>query len=247
MDAYLIHRLQFAFTIMFHYLFPGSLEWGLALLIVILKIQAYRKKWWIIEQISPLLGKDICIKLCNGCCKPVYRMEFQFGVLTGARFSAFAGGIIGQTLAMEGVVCILPWINIPGIGFCSEKKKLGPKWHLCFWHFWFFWGSWYRGFFIIATNAWMQNPVGINQLQGGEIEWASRAACLQSMARLAYVHNMSGAVVTACFVMSPWEQLCTCNKSGWIRKTIYKTWCYYGSIVSVFQHFPAGDGQGKKW
>src|SRR5215831_18758854 len=94
------HRFQFAFTITYHYLFP-QLTMGLALLIVILKALALRTgnphfdagaRFW-----TRLFALNFVMGVVTGI-----PMEFQFGT-NWAAFSKYAGGVIGQTLALEGV------------------------------------------------------------------------------------------------------------------------------------------------
>ena len=84
-------------------------------------------------------------------------MEFQFGT-NWARFSKAAGGVIGQTLAMEGVFSFFLESAFLGL-FLFGEKRLSPKAHWVS-AFLVFLGSWLSGFFIIATDAWMQHPVG---------------------------------------------------------------------------------------
>src|SRR5215831_8316360 len=99
MEAVDVHRMQFAFTATFHYLFP-QLTMGLALLILVLKTMALRGdqeanravRFWV-----KLFGLSFALGVVTGI-----PMEFQFGT-NWARFSRASGGIIGQTLAMEGV------------------------------------------------------------------------------------------------------------------------------------------------
>ena len=84
-------------------------------------------------------------------------MEFQFGT-NWSHFSRFAGGVIGQTLAMEGMFAFFMESAFLGL-FLYGEKKLSPRAH------WWsavavFLGSWLSGYFIIVTDAWMQNPVG---------------------------------------------------------------------------------------
>lgn len=99
-DPLLLHRLQFAFTILFHYLFP-VLTMGLALLIVVMKALGLRKggerwndaaRFWI-----RIFGINFAIGVVTGI-----PMEFQFGT-NWAVFSERTGALIGQTLAMEGI------------------------------------------------------------------------------------------------------------------------------------------------
>ena len=83
-------------------------------------------------------------------------MEFQFGT-NWARFSTFAGGVIGQTLAMEGTFAFFLESSFLGL-FMFGEKKLGQAGHF-FAAFMVFLGSWLSAYFIVATNAWMQHPV----------------------------------------------------------------------------------------
>jgi len=242
MDAFLIHRLQFAFTIMFHYLFP-QLTMGLALLIVIIKIQAYRKNDETLNRSARFWAKIFALNFAIGVVTGI-PMEFQFGT-NWARFSAFAGGIIGQTLAMEGLFAFFLESTFLGL-FLFGEKKLGPKLHLAS-AVLVFTGSWISGFFIIATNSWMQNPVGINKLPGGGIELASLGDMLTNPWLFwQYLHNMSGAVITACFVMcSVGAYYILSGKHSEYGKRFIKIGVIAGVIVSIFQAFPSGDGEGK--
>jgi cytochrome d ubiquinol oxidase subunit I len=99
MEALTVHRFHFAFTITYHYIFP-QLTMGLALLIFILKTMALRGdplanqavRFW-----AKIFGVTFVMGVVTGI-----PMEFQFGT-NWSRFSEAAGGVIGQTLAMEGV------------------------------------------------------------------------------------------------------------------------------------------------
>ena len=127
-------------------------------------------------------------------------MEFQFGT-NWAPFSKAAGGVIGQTLAMEGVFSFFLESTFLGL-FLFGEKRLGPRGH--WWAaFMVFLGSWLSGFFIIATDAWMQHPVGYAIGANGQIALSSLWALLLNPWTLwQYLHNMTGSVVTAAFVMA---------------------------------------------
>ena len=99
-SALLVHRLHFAFTATFHYLFP-QLTMGLAPLIVILKTQAIRKNDPAYDHAARFWAKIFGINFVLGVVTGI-PMEFQFGT-NWSIFSRFAGGVIGQTLAMEGM------------------------------------------------------------------------------------------------------------------------------------------------
>src|SRR5882724_9824625 len=159
-----VHRLHFAFTITFHYIFP-QLTMGLALLLVYLKTKALRTgddhynraaRFW-----ARIFGINFALGVITGI-----PMEFQFGT-NWAAFSKSAGGVIGQTLAMEGVFSFFLESSFLGL-FLYGEKHLGPKLHWLT-AFLVFLGSWLSGFFIIATNAWMQHPVGYEIGTAGEL------------------------------------------------------------------------------
>ena len=65
-------------------------------------------------------------------------------------------------------------------------------------------GSWLSGFFIIATDAWMQHPVGYDDAaERRRFNSTSFWVLLTNPWTFwQYIHNMSGAVVTASFVMA---------------------------------------------
>ncbi|MEO8514128.1 MAG: cytochrome ubiquinol oxidase subunit I [Ignavibacteria bacterium] len=242
MDAFLIHRLQFAFTIMFHYLFP-QLTMGLALLIVILKFRALKTKDESFNRSARFWAKIFALNFAMGVVTGI-PMEFQFGT-NWARFSTFAGGIIGQTLAMEGIYAFFLESTFLGL-FLFAEKKLGPKLHFVS-ALLVFAGSWISGLFIIATNAWMQNPVGFSQLPDGTFQLADFGALFTNPWLFwQYVHNMSGAVVTGAFVMcSVGAYYVLANKNAEYGKKFLMTGILVGVVVSIFQAFPSGDGQGK--
>src|SRR6266849_7686767 len=100
MDALLLHRIHFGFTVTFHYLFP-QLTMGLALLIVVMKTMALRAGNERYTEAARFWGKIFAVNFLMGVVTGV-PMEFQFGT-NWSQFSRLTGGVIGQPLAMEGV------------------------------------------------------------------------------------------------------------------------------------------------
>src|SRR5207245_8644695 len=99
----LLSRLQFAFTISYHYLFP-QLTMGLALLILILKTLYL---WRTDERYNTgarFWARIFAITFVTGVVTGI-TMECQFGT-NWARCSVFAADISAQTLAMEAAVAI---------------------------------------------------------------------------------------------------------------------------------------------
>ena len=191
-------RLHFAFTATFHYLFP-QLTMGLALLIVWLKTVALRTGDEHYHRAARFWAKIFAINFAVGVVTGI-PMEFQFGT-NWSRFSKSAGGVVGQTLAMEGVYSFFLESSFLGL-FLYGEKLLGPVGH---WAaaalVWL--GSWLSGFFIVATDAWMQHPTGYSQGPGGEFGLASLwDLLLNPWLQWQYPHVMLGAVATGAFVMA---------------------------------------------
>src|SRR5205814_1698444 len=127
-------------------------------------------------------------------------MEFQFGT-NWAAFSKASGGVIGQTLAMEGTFSFFLESAFLGL-FLYGEKRLGPKLHLAS-AFLVFFGSWLSGYFIIATDAWMQHPVAYKLMSDGRIQLTSLWHMLTNpWIFWQYLHNMIATIVTASFVMA---------------------------------------------
>ncbi len=241
-EALLVHRVHFAFTIMFHYLFP-QLTMGLGLLIVILKGLALRTKDEHYNRSARFWAKIFAINFAMGVVTGI-PMEFQFGT-NWAKFSAFAGGVIGQTLAMEGVFAFFLESSFLGL-FLFGEKKLGQIGHFAA-AFMVFLGSWLSGFFIIATNAWMQHPVAYSVAADGSVHLASFwGLLLNPWLGWQYLHNMIGAVVTAAFVMSAVGAFYLLDRRHEeYGKVFLRLGVTTGLLAAVLVAFPTGDGQGK--
>jgi cytochrome d ubiquinol oxidase subunit I len=241
-DALTIHRLHFAFTVTFHYIFP-QLTMGLALLILILKTWALRTgdehyncavRFW-----AKIFGLNFALGVVTGI-----PMEFQFGT-NWAEFSRSAGGVIGQTLAMEGVFSFFLESSFLGLLLFGEKR-LGPKGHW-FAAFMVFLGSWLSGYLIIATGAWMQHPVGYALGSNGEILLASFwGLLLNPWALWQYAHNMNGAVITACFVMAAVGAFYLLSgRHEPYGRTFVRLAVTVGVVATILQLYPTGEAQGK--
>ncbi len=241
-DALAVHRLHFAFTITFHYLFP-QLTMGLALLILILKS-------WYLKSGDPrhndaarFWAKIFGINFAMGVVTGI-PMEFQFGT-NWAEFSKMAGGVIGQTLAMEGVFSFFLESSFLGL-FLFGERRLGRVGH------WLtalliFLGSWLSGFFIIATDAWMQHPVGHEVLPGGQVVLKSFwALLLNPWGIWQYWHNMNGAVLTACFVMAGvGSYYLLMRRHEEMGRLFVQVAVLVGALASIIQLYPTGDVQGQ--
>ena len=242
MDAYTLHRLHFAFTITFHYLFP-QLTMGLALLILILKTMALRTGNEHYANAARFWARIFAVNFAMGVVTGI-PMEFQFGT-NWSRFSRAAGGVIGQTLAMEGVFSFFLESSFLGV-FLFGEKRLGPKAHW-FAAFLVFLGSWLSGFFILATDAWMQHPVGYRIDSLGRIQLDSFLALFTNPWLFwQFCHNMVGSVVTASFVMSAVGAFyLLSHRNQDYGRTFVRVGVVAGALSAFAMAFPTGDGQGK--
>jgi len=241
-SALLVHRLHFAFTITFHYLFP-QLTMGIAPLIVVLKALALHRNDELYNQAARFWARIFGINFVIGVVTGI-PMEFQFGT-NWSHFSRFAGGVIGQTLAMEGMFAFFLESAFLGL-FLYGEKRLSPRAHLGA-AIAVFAGSWLSGFFIIVTNAWMQHPVGYERATDGSAQLSSFwALVLNPWAWWQYAHNMNGAAITGSFAMASigafyllWGK---CQEYG---RIFVKVGVIAGCVFSILQLFPTGDGQGR--
>ncbi len=241
-DALFLDRLHFAFTVTFHYIFP-QLTMGLALLLVYLKTKALRTgdehfntaaRFW-----AHIFGITFALGVVTGI-----PMEFQFGT-NWAAFSKSAGGVIGQTLAMEGVFSFFLESSFLGL-FLFGEKKLGPKGH--WWAGFLVWlGSWLSGYLIVATNGWMQHPTGYEIGPNGEILLSSFWKLLLNHWTLwQYAHTMVGAVQTGCFAMAAVGAFyLLARRSENYGRMFVKSGVIVGTIAALLQLSPTGDMQGR--
>jgi cytochrome bd ubiquinol oxidase subunit I len=241
-SALLVHRLHFAFTVTFHYLFP-QLTMGLAPLIVVLKTLGLRRNDETYHQAARFWTRIFGINFVLGVVTGI-PMEFQFGT-NWSHFSRFAGGVIGQTLAMEGLFAFFLESAFLGL-FLYGEKRLSPRAHWCS-AVAVFLGSWLSGFFIVATDAWMQHPVGYFKAADGSVQLESFwALMLNPWAWWQYAHNMSGAAITGAFVMASIGAFYLLwGKFVEYGRIFVRVGVVAGLIFSVLQLFPTGDGQGR--
>jgi cytochrome d ubiquinol oxidase subunit I len=241
-DALFWHRLQFGFTAAYHYLFP-QLTMGLALLIVVLKGLALRTRQPVYDEAARfwirLFGLNFAMGVVTGI-----PLEFQFGT-NWAAFSARAGGVIGQTLAMEGIFAFFLESSVLALLVWGERR-LGPRRHflaaVALWA-----GSWLSGYFIVATNAFLQHPAGYRVLESGALE-VDRLAdfVFQPWALAQYAHTMAAAVATGAFVMAAVGAYWTlAGQHREVARASLRVGVVAALAASILVAFPTGHAQGR--
>ena len=237
-----LHRLQFAFTIVYHYLFP-NLTMGLAFLIFIMKALGLRQggeawndaaRFWI-----RIFGINFAIGVVTGI-----PMEFQFGT-NWASFSRYAGNVVGHTLGMEGLFAFFLESSFLSLLVFGEKRLSR------FGHFLaaaaLFAGSWISGYFITATNAFMQHPAGQRIGADGRLYLESFTAfVLNPWALAQYAHNMTSTVVTGSFVVTALGAFYLLQERHVAQARVFlRIGLTTGLISSLMLIFPTGDRQAK--
>ena len=235
------HRLQFGFTIVYHYLFP-QLTMGLAFIIVLWKWYALRTEDARYDRAARFWSKIFAVNFVLGVVTGV-PMEFQFGT-NWARFSRYSAGVIGQTLAMEGMFAFFlesafVAALVFGEGKLSRRKHLGAA--ACVWL-----GSWLSGYFIVTTNAFMQHPVGHALLDGVLVLGHPFQFLFNSWALVEYAHTMMASVVTGSFVVTAVGAFYLLRGQHEEQARVYLTWGTRIALVAcVLVAFPTGDRQAK--
>ena len=241
-DASFWHRLQFAFTITYHYLFP-QLTMGLAWFLVYWKWRGLRTgdeeynraaRFW-----AKIFGLNFAVGVVTGI-----PMEFQFGT-NWAGFSKYGGGVIGQTLAMEGMFAFFLESAFIGALIWGEKR-LGPRYHFLA-ALAVALGSWLSGYFILVTNAFMQHPVGYRVQADGALGIDRLSTyLLNPWAWVQFAHNQMAALVTGSFVVAALGAFYCLRGLHPAQARLYlRAGTVAALMASILVAFPTGDQQAK--
>ncbi|GAB3304462.1 MULTISPECIES: cytochrome ubiquinol oxidase subunit I [Pseudoclavibacter] len=163
LDPLILARWQFGVTTIYHFLFvPVTL--GLVLAIAIWQTAWVRTGKVTYLRLTKLFGKMFLINFAMGVVTGIVQ-EFQFG-MNWSDYSRFVGDVFGAPLAFEGLVAFFLEATFIGL-WIFGWDKLPPKLHLAtIWMTMI--GTWTSAYFILAANAFMQNPVGyeMNEANG---------------------------------------------------------------------------------
>ena len=200
LDAELLSRLQFAFTIMFHYIFP-PFSIGLGLLLVIYETLYYRTRNPLYERITRFWIKIFAANFSVGVASGIV-MEFEFGT-NWSDYARFVGDIFGSPLAAEGIFAFFLESGFLAI-LLFGWNRVKPGMHLfstCMVAL----GSILSALWIVVANSWQQTPVAYELVgQGDQMRavitdfWA---VVFNPSSVVRFLHVVVGAFVQGAFLV----------------------------------------------
>jgi cytochrome d ubiquinol oxidase subunit I len=155
MDVEILARVQFALTIMFHYIYP-PLSIGLGLCLVVMEGLYLKTKNPIYLQMAKFWSRVFALTFAMGVATGIV-MEFEFGT-NWSTYSRYVGDVFGSALAAEGVFAFFLESGFLAV-LLFGWTKVPPKWHyfatimVCL-------GAHFSAIWIIVANSWMQTPTG---------------------------------------------------------------------------------------
>ncbi|WP_376870266.1 cytochrome ubiquinol oxidase subunit I [Albirhodobacter sp. R86504] len=189
-----LSRLQFAVTVMYHFLFV-PLTLGLSILVAIMEtvyVMTNRPIW---RQMTKFWGMLFGINFALGVATGI-TMEFQFG-MNWSYYSHYVGDIFGAPLAIEGLMAFFLEATFVGLFFfgwdkLSKVAHLTVAWLVAL-------GSNFSALWILIANGWMQNPVGaeFNPMTMRMEMTDFFAVLFNEVAQAKFVHTVSAGYVTA--------------------------------------------------
>lgn len=155
MDVEILARIQFAFTIMFHYIYP-PLSIGLGLLLVIMEGVYMKTGDEAYHRMARFWTKMFAVTFAIGVATGIV-MEFEFGT-NWATYSRYVGDVFGSALAAEGVFAFFLESGFLAL-LLFGWERISPRLHyfstimVCL-------GAHFSAIWIIVANSWMQTPAG---------------------------------------------------------------------------------------
>src|SRR5881394_641643 len=154
-DVFVLSRIQFALTIMFHYIFP-PLSIGLGAIMVIMEGTYLRTGNVIYHQMTRFWSRVFAVNFAIGVATGIV-MEFQFGT-NWAAYSRFVGDIFGSALAAEGIFAFFLESGFLAI-LVFGWNRVSPTMHFIA-TIMVALGSIFSSIWIVIANSWQQTPAG---------------------------------------------------------------------------------------
>lgn len=200
MDTEILARIQFAFTIAFHYIYP-PISIGLGVLLVIMEGMFVKTGNKIYETITKFWIKIFALVFAMGVATGIV-MEFEFGT-NWATYSRFVGDVFGSALAAEGVFAFFLESGFLAI-LVFGWNRVSTRMHF-FSTIMVSLGAMMSAVWIVVANSWQQTPAGYHLVNNGGIlraeitDFWAMVFNPSSVDRL--LHTLSGAWLTGAFLV----------------------------------------------
>lgn len=233
LDVVWLSRVQFALTVMFHYLFP-PLTIGLGVIMMMLEGMYVWKRAPEWEQAARFWTKIFAINFAMGVATGIV-MEFQFGT-NWATYSRFVGDVFGSALAAEGIFAFFLESGFLAV-LVFGWDRVSTRMHF-FATIMVAIGSMFSAVWIVVANSWQQTPAGFHIVEttmGARAEITDFWAMVfnpSSMDRL--VHVLLGSfILGAFFVMSISAFYILKNRHRSISEKMFKIALTLGTVASL--------------
>lgn len=189
LDAVLLARIQFAFTVAFHYIFP-PMSIGLAVILVIMEGLYLRTGKPLYRQMTRFWVRVFGLIFAVGVATGIV-MEFQFGT-NWATYSRYVGDIFGSPLAAEAVLAFFLESTFLGL-LLFGWNRVGPRMHF-FSTLMVALGAHLSAVWIIVANSWMQTPAGYKIVGEGAAARAELTSFWEAMFNPSTVERLSHVI-----------------------------------------------------
>jgi cytochrome d ubiquinol oxidase subunit I len=237
MEVEILSRIQFAFTIGFHYIYP-PLSIGIAIILVIMEGMYLKTKDKFFENMTKFWVKVFALTFAIGVATGIV-MEFEFGT-NWATYSRFVGDVFGSALAAEGIFAFFLESGFLAV-LVFGWDKVGPKMHF-FSTLMVSLGSMFSAVWIVVANSWQQTPTGFHIVGEGInaraeiVDFWEMVFNPSSVDRLSHV--LSGAWLAGAFlVISVSAYYLLKNRHIRFAKASIKIALIVVMIASLFQLF----------
>jgi cytochrome d ubiquinol oxidase subunit I len=192
----LVSRLQFAFTIIFHIIFP-TFTIGLSAYIATLCVMWMRTGKEHYRSLAQLWTKIFAVSFAMGVVSGIV-LSYQFGT-NWSRFSAALGNVIGPMIGYEVEVAFFLEATFLGVMLFGWNRV--PPWLHTFSSIAVAAGTLMSAFWILSANSWMQTPAGYEMRDGiaYPLDWLAIVFNASFPYRLA--HMVTAAYLTTSFVV----------------------------------------------
>ena len=197
LGAAMASRLQFALTVMFHFVFvPMSI--GLGLIVAIFETRYYKSRKPEDKAASNLWIKIFTATFAIGVATGI-TMEFSFGT-NWANYSRFVGDIFGAPLAAEALFAFFLESSFLGVLIFGRRKVKPRTYMISSWVV--FGGSCLSALWILIANSWMQTPTGATLSADGAKAILSNffAAAFSPSLLARYLHTVDSLLIMGAFV-----------------------------------------------